>query len=150
MFSQAQVVQRFQCTILFHLIKEGRTTPIRSPFCPSHLSLGHPHPTSTFHCFVSLLRHKPFLASPMLLSQIIPSSITGTQHPLDTASPSTNLLLSGAPRTECYNEADPYKKAETFVGYLQRAVNGDYHKFYTFVQILQETDQTQIASRLRG
>ena len=54
-------------------------------------------------------------------------------------------------RTECYNEADLYKKAETFVGYLQqREVNGDYHKFYTFVQILQETGQTEIASRLRG
>ena len=59
-------------------------------------------------------------------------------------------LITDRQRTECYNEADPYKKAETFVGYLQRAVNGDYHKFYTFVQILQETDQTEIASRLRG
>ena len=30
----------------------------------------------------------------------------------------------------CYNEADPYKKAETFVGYLQRAVNADYDLHY--------------------
>ena len=59
-------------------------------------------------------------------------------------------LITDRQRTECYNEADPYKKAETFVGYLQRAVNADYYKFHTFVQILQETGQPQIASRLRG
>ena len=59
-------------------------------------------------------------------------------------------LVTDRQRTECYNEADPYKKAETFVGYLQRAVNGDCYKFYAFVQILQETGQIQIASRLRG
>ena len=30
-------------------------------------------------------------------------------------------LITDRQRTECYNEADPYKKAETFVGYLQLA-----------------------------
>ena len=59
-------------------------------------------------------------------------------------------LITDRLRSECYNEADPYKKAETFVGYLQRAVNADCYKFYTFLQILQETSQTHIASRLRG
>ena len=59
-------------------------------------------------------------------------------------------LITDRQRTECYNEADPYKKTEMFVGYLQRAVNGDCYRFYTFVQILQETDQKYIASRLRG
>ena len=59
-------------------------------------------------------------------------------------------LITDRQRTECYNEADPYKKAETFVGYLQRAVNADYDNFYTFVQILKEIGQAQIASRLRG
>ena len=59
-------------------------------------------------------------------------------------------LITDHQRTECYNEADPYKKAETFVGYLQRAVNGDYYKFHTFIQVLQEIGQPQIASYLRG
>ena len=59
-------------------------------------------------------------------------------------------LITDRQRTQCYNEADPYKKAETFVGYLQRAVNGDYNNFHTFVQILRETGQAQIAFRLRG
>ena len=59
-------------------------------------------------------------------------------------------LITDRQRTECYNEADPYKKAETFVGYLQRAVNADYDNFHTFVQILKETGQAKIASRLRG
>ena len=59
-------------------------------------------------------------------------------------------FITDRQRTECYNEADPYKKAETFVGYLQRTVNADCYKFYTFVQILQETDQAQIVFCLRG
>ena len=59
-------------------------------------------------------------------------------------------LITDRQRTECYNEADSYKKAETFVGYLQRAVNANYNKFHIFVQILQETCQAKIASRLRG
>ena len=59
-------------------------------------------------------------------------------------------LITDRQRTECYNEADPYKKAETFVGYLQRAVNADYDNFHIFVQILKETGQTKIASCLRG
>ena len=59
-------------------------------------------------------------------------------------------LITDRQRTECYNEADPYKKAETFIGHLQRAVNGDYTNFHIFVRILQETGQAKIAFRLRG
>ena len=42
------------------------------------------------------------------------------------------------------------KKAEMFVGYIQRAVNADYTNYHIFVKTLQETDQAKIASRLRG
>ena len=59
-------------------------------------------------------------------------------------------LITDHQRAECSNEADPYKKAETFIGYLQRAVNADYDKFHTFVQILKETGQARIASCLHG
>ena len=60
-------------------------------------------------------------------------------------------LITDRQRTECSNETHSvYQRAEKFLSYLQRAVNGDYYKFYTFVQILQETNQAQIASRLRG
>ena len=59
-------------------------------------------------------------------------------------------LITDRQRTECSSEADTYKKADVFVGYLLRAVNGDCYKFYTFLQILQETNQPLIASHLRG
>ena len=59
-------------------------------------------------------------------------------------------LISDRQRTECYNETNPYKKAETFLGHLQRAVNADYNNYYTFVQIMEETGQANIVSRVRG
>ena len=60
-------------------------------------------------------------------------------------------LITDRQRTECSNETDSvYQRAEKFISYLQRAVNGDYTKFYTFIQIFQETGQAQIASHLRG
>ena len=59
-------------------------------------------------------------------------------------------LITDRQRTECSNETDPYKKAETFLGHLQRAVNADYDNYHTFVQILKKAGQAQIASRLRG
>ena len=60
-------------------------------------------------------------------------------------------LITDRQRTECSNETHSvYQRAEKFLTYLQRAVNGDYYKFHTFVQILQETNQAHIASRLRG
>ena len=60
-------------------------------------------------------------------------------------------LITDRQRTECSNETDSvYQRAEKFLGYLQQAVNADYTKFYTFIQILQETSQAHIMSRLRG
>ena len=59
-------------------------------------------------------------------------------------------LITDRQRTECYNETDPYKKAETFLGHLQRAVNADCDNYYTIIQILKETGQADIVSRLQG
>ena len=59
-------------------------------------------------------------------------------------------LITDRQRTECRNETDKYKKAEMFLGHLQRAVNADCSNYHTFVQILNETGQARIASRLRG
>ena len=59
-------------------------------------------------------------------------------------------LITERQRSECASELDPYKKAEKFLEHLQRAVNGDSSKFHTFVQVLEETNHTNIASRLRG
>ena len=59
-------------------------------------------------------------------------------------------LITDRQRAECSNETDPYKKAETFLGYLQRQVNTDNENYHTIIQILKETNQAQIASRLRG
>ena len=60
-------------------------------------------------------------------------------------------LITDRQRTECSKETHSVcQRAETFVGYLQRAVNADYDNFHTFVQILKETGQAKIASRLRG
>ena len=59
-------------------------------------------------------------------------------------------LITGRQRSECASEPDPYIKAEKFLGHLQRAVNGDSNKYHAFVQILHETGQASIASRLQG
>ena len=73
---------------------------------------------------------------------------------VDTASVLSNALnrglISDLQRTECASEPDPYKRAEKFLRLLQRAVNGDSNKYQTFIQILKETDQASIASRLCG
>ena len=59
-------------------------------------------------------------------------------------------LITERQRSECASELDPYKKAEVFLGHLQRAVNGDYIKFHAFVQVLYESGQASIARRLHG
>ena len=59
-------------------------------------------------------------------------------------------LISERQRSECASESDPYEKAEKFLGHLQRAVNGDSNKYHTFIQVLKETGQASIASRLGG
>ena len=62
----------------------------------------------------------------------------------------SSQLISERERSECASEPEPYKKAEKFLGHLQRAVNGDSKKYYTFVEVLRQKDQLSIASRLRG
>ena len=57
-------------------------------------------------------------------------------------------LITERQRVECFSEPDPYKKAEKFLGHLQRAVNGDSENFHIFVQLLNESGQAKIASRL--
>ena len=59
-------------------------------------------------------------------------------------------LISAPQRSECISEPDPYKKAENFLGHLQRAVNGDSSNFHIFIQVLQQTNQLKIAERLCG
>lgn len=59
-------------------------------------------------------------------------------------------LITERQRSECANVQDPYKKAEKFLGHLQRTVNGDSFKFHTFIHVLYETDQANIALRLHG
>ena len=58
-------------------------------------------------------------------------------------------LITEWQRSECASQLEPYKKAEVFLGHLQRTVNGDYIKFHAFVQVLQETGQASIAQRLQ-
>ena len=59
-------------------------------------------------------------------------------------------LITERQISECASELDPYKKAEVFLGHLQRAVNGDYIKFHAFVQALYDSGQASIARRLHG
>ena len=58
-------------------------------------------------------------------------------------------LITERQRLECFSEPDPNKKAEKFLGHLQRAVNGDSNNFHIFVQLLNESGQKSIASRLK-
>ena len=62
----------------------------------------------------------------------------------------SSQLISERQRSECASEPEPYEKAEKFLGHLQRAVNGDSNKYHTFIQVLKETGQASIASRLCG
>ena len=59
-------------------------------------------------------------------------------------------LLTNHQEADCVSESTNYKKAEKFLGYLRRAVNGDSSKFYTFLEILDEIGQAKIASHLQG
>ena len=59
-------------------------------------------------------------------------------------------LITDYQRSECASEPNPYKKADTFLGHLQRAVNGDSKKFHTFVQLLYDTGHKSNAQRLKG
>ena len=59
-------------------------------------------------------------------------------------------LVTSRQRSECDNEVNQKKKAETFVGYIEEAVNGNSDNFQSFILILEESGQTHIASRLRG
>ena len=59
-------------------------------------------------------------------------------------------LITEPQRLECFSEPDANKKAQKFLGHLQRAVNGDNNKFHIFVQLLNESGQTSIASRLKA
>ena len=59
-------------------------------------------------------------------------------------------LISESQRSECASETTPFKKAETFLGHLQRAVNGDSNKYHTFIRVLKDTGQASIVSRLHG
>ena len=60
-------------------------------------------------------------------------------------------LITDRQRAECSNETDSvYQRAEKFLSCLQRAVNAENYNYHLFVLILKETNQVQIASRLRG
>ena len=59
-------------------------------------------------------------------------------------------LISNSQRRDCVSETTLFKRAEKFIGHLQKAVNGDSNKYHTFVQVLKETGQASIASSLQG
>ena len=59
-------------------------------------------------------------------------------------------LISEPQRSECASEPDPYKKAEKFLGLLQRAVNGDSNKYHTFIRILKGNGHMALAEQLHG
>ena len=60
-------------------------------------------------------------------------------------------LLTSRQKEECSaGDYTDYKKAEKFLGCLERATNGDSEKFHTFVKILHKTGQSKIAARLCG
>ena len=59
-------------------------------------------------------------------------------------------LISEHQKADCTSEANPYQKAEKFLGHLQREVNGDSNKFHTFMRLLVDTGHSNLASRLCG
>ena len=62
---------------------------------------------------------------------------------------SRQLITDERQGVECFSKLpDPYQKAEKFLDHIQRAVNGDSENFHIFVQLLIESGQAKIASRL--
>ena len=59
-------------------------------------------------------------------------------------------LIREQQKADCTSEPNPYQKAEIFLEYLQREVNGDSKKFHTFVQLLVDTGHSNLASCLSG
>ena len=59
-------------------------------------------------------------------------------------------LIREKQKADCVSESNPYQKSEKFLEHLQREVNGDNKKFHTFVQLLVDTGQSNLASRLSG
>ena len=84
------------------------------------------------------LRHTfGYLVNSMDTSSLLPAALS-------------RELIRESQRAECASEANPYQKAEKFLGNLQREVNGDSNKFYTFVELLEDTGHTNLVLRLRG
>ena len=86
-------------------------------------------------------------------SEALKLSFNYLEKSIDTDSILPNALgrslISERQRSECASEPDPYKKAEKFLGHLQRAVNGDSNKYHIFVQVLRESSHDHIALRLQ-
>ena len=60
-------------------------------------------------------------------------------------------LITEHERAGCFAETNPYKKAEIFLGHLQRQVHGDKNKFHSFVQLLNSSaGSVNLATHLRG
>ena len=59
-------------------------------------------------------------------------------------------LITARQWSDCSGQSDPYKKADEFLGYLYRTVNGNRENFHTFLEILDRNGQERIAERLRG
>ena len=59
-------------------------------------------------------------------------------------------LITSRQWSKCSRESDPYEKADEFLGYLYRTINGNWEKFHTFLEILDQNGQEEIAERLRG
>lgn len=63
----------------------------------------------------------------------------------------SNKLITDRENTECSNvSADDWQQAKKFLDIMMRKVSASKDNFYTFVQILQQTEQSEIASELEG
>ena len=57
-------------------------------------------------------------------------------------------LITDRQRSECSGETDAYKQAETLLGHLLRAVNGNQKHFNIFLQVLEESGHGSAAAHL--
>ena len=99
---------------------------------------GGPPPTTDRPAEVVVLERKfGYLVNSIDATSLIPAALSAG-------------LITTQQRSECSGECDPYKRAEKFLGHLQRTVNGSHEKFYTFLHVLDQAGQESIAERLRG
>lgn len=86
---------------------------------------------------VALVRAFSYLSKSIDAASVIPEALS-------------KGLITQNQMSDCSRCENIYKKAETFLNYLLRTVNGNSRYFHTFAEVLDRIGQESVAAHLRG